>query len=385
MTTFPGTVESKLPNAGTTIFAVMTGLANECGAINLSQGFPDFAVAPELIALVHAAMKEGFNQYAPMTGILPLRERIAEKIHRLYGASYRPDSEVTITAGGTQALYTAITAMVRTGDEVLLFEPAYDSYAPAVELAGGIPVPLHLKPPAWSVDWDGVRAAVGPKTRMIVINTPHNPAGSAWSADDMHRLEAITADTGILVLSDEVYEHVVFDGLRHESVTRYPGLASRSFVIFSFGKTYHATGWKVGYVLAPENLMREFRKVHQFNVFAVNTPIQHALAEYMKEDHWDGLGSFYQKKRDAFLAYMEGSRFRPLPCKGSYFLLFDYSDLSDENDVDYAKRLTREHGVASVPVSVFYTRPPAGHLLRFCFAKGDDTLQAAAERLKRMP
>jgi methionine aminotransferase len=381
---FAGTIESKLPHAGTTIFAVMSGLAQECGAINLSQGFPDFAVSPELIALVNEKMKAGYNQYAPMPGILPLRERIAEKIQRLYGAAYDPGAEITITAGGTQALYTAITATVQPGDEVIVFEPAYDSYVPAVTLAGGLPVPLHLKPPHYGIDWDEVAQAVTLRTRMIVINTPHNPAGSVLAREDMERLQEITDDTDILVLSDEVYEHVIFDGLPHESVTRYPGLVPRSFVVFSFGKTYHATGWKTGYVLAPAHLMVEFRKVHQFNVFAANTPIQHALAGYMGEGHYDGLPSFYQAKRDAFLSYMTGSRFRPLPCRGSYFALFDYSDLSDEKDTDYAVRLTREHGVAAVPVSVFYTDPPDRRILRFCFAKEDATLRAAAERLQKV-
>ncbi len=382
MPDFKGNIKSKLPKAGTTIFAIMSGLANECGAINLSQGFPNFPVSHELIDLIHQKMKEGHNQYAPMPGILPLRERIAEKMWDLYSAKYHPETEITITAGGTQAIYTAVTACVREGDEVILFEPAYDSYAPAIELSGGIPVPLHLKPPDYHIDWNEVKKMVNQKTRMIMINTPHNPAGSILTARDMQQLEKITHHTDIIILSDEVYEHVIFDGYEHQSVARYPRLAERSFVVFSFGKTYHATGWKTGYVLAPQKLMAEFRKVHQFNVFSVNTALQHAFAEFMKDkNHYNGINQMYQQKRDKFLELMKGSKFKPMQCLGSYFLLFDYSSVSGEKDTDYAIRLTREYKVASIPVSVFYKRPPQQKLLRFCFAKDDETLTKAAEKL----
>jgi len=383
MPEFKGNVKSKLPKAGTTIFTIMSALANEYNAINLSQGFPGFPVSSELIDLIHEKMKEGFNQYAPMPGIMTLRERISEKMQKLYSAKYNPDTEITITAGGTQAIYTAITSVVKEGDEVIVFEPAYDSYVPAIELCGGIPVHLHLKPPDYHIDWNEVKKFVNQRTRMIMINTPHNPTGAILTAKDMHQLEKITHGSDIIVLSDEVYEHVIFDGYEHQSVTRYPKLGDRSFVVFSFGKTYHATGWKMGYILAPEKLMKEFRRVHQFNVFSVNTPIQHALAEYMKEKkHYDKLPAFYQDKRDYFLKQMKGSRFKALPCSGSYFQLMDYSKISSEKDTDFAKRVTKEFGVASIPVSVFYNRPPEQKLLRFCFAKEDEQLKKAAEKLK---
>jgi methionine aminotransferase len=385
MPEFKGSVKSKLPKAGTTIFTIMSALANEYNAINLSQGFPGFPVSSELIDLIHEKMKDGFNQYAPMPGILPLRERISEKINKLYSAKYNPETEITITAGGTQAIYTAITSVIKEGDEVIVFEPAYDSYVPAIELCGGIPVHLHLKPPDYHIDWNETKKFVNQKTRMIMINTPHNPTGAILTAKDMHQLEKITHGSEIIILSDEVYEHVIFDGYEHQSVTRYPKLAERSFVVYSFGKTYHATGWKMGYILSPEKLMKEFRKVHQFNVFSVNTPIQHALAEYMKEKkNYDKLPSFYQEKRDYFLKQIKGSRFKPLPCSGSYFQLLDYSKISDEKDTEFAKRVTKEFGVASIPVSVFYNRPPDQKLLRFCFAKEDDQLKKAAEKLKEI-
>jgi methionine aminotransferase len=385
MPDFKGNVKSKLPKAGTTIFTIMSALANEYNAINLSQGFPGFPVSSDLIDLIHAKMKDGFNQYAPMPGILPLRERISEKMQKLYSAKYNPDTEITITAGGTQAIYTAITSVIKEGDEVIVFEPAYDSYVPAIELCGGIPVHLHLKPPDYHIDWNEVKKFVNQKTRMIMVNTPHNPTGAILTAKDMHQLEKITHGSDIIILSDEVYEHVIFDGYEHQSVARYPKLADRSFIVFSFGKTYHATGWKMGYILSPEKLMKEFRRVHQFNVFSVNTPIQHALAEYMKEKkHYDKLPAFYQEKRDYFLKQMKGSRFKPLPCSGSYFQLMDYSKISNEKDTDFAKRVTKEFGVASIPVSVFYNRPPDQKLLRFCFAKEDDQLKKAAEKLKEI-
>lgn len=385
MPEFKGSVKSKLPKAGTTIFTIMSALANEYDAINLSQGFPGFDVSKELIDLIHEKMLEGFNQYAPMPGILPLRERISEKIHKRYSANYNPETEITITAGGTQAIYTAITSIIKEGDEVIVFEPAYDSYVPAIELCGGIPVHLHLKAPDYHIDWNETKKFINQKTRMIMINTPHNPSGAILTAKDMHQLEKITHGSEIIILSDEVYEHVIFDGYEHQSVTRYPKLAERSFVVFSFGKTYHATGWKMGYILSPEKLMKEFRRVHQFNVFSVNTPIQHALAEYMKEKkHYDKLPSFYQEKRDYFLKQIKGSRFKPLPCSGSYFQLLDYSKISNEKDTEFAKRVTKEYGVASIPVSVFYNRPPDQKLLRFCFAKDDELLKKAAEKLKEI-
>ncbi len=382
MPVFNGILKSKLHKTGTTIFAVMSGLAQEYKAINLSQGFPDFPCSPELIELVNKAMKEGHNQYAPMPGILPLRERIAEKAERLYSASYHPGTEITITAGGTQAIYTTLAAVVREGDEVILFDPAYDSYAPSVEIHGGIPVHLQLKGPDFHIDWNEVKKMINQRTRMILINTPHNPTGAILTARDMQQLEKITHKTDILILSDEVYEHIIFDGYEHQSVMRYPRLMERSFVIYSFGKTFHNTGWKTGYCLAPEKLMTEFRKIHQFMVFAANTPIQHALAAFMKDPkNLDGLNTFYQEKRDYFLKLLKGSAFKPLPCSGSYFQLLDYSALSDEKDTDYAIRLTKENGVASIPVSVFYKNPPAGKLLRFCFAKDHQTLERAAEKL----
>lgn len=382
MPQFKGIVKSKLPKVGTSIFAIMSALANEYRAINLSQGFPGFAVSSELIDLVYQKMKEGHNQYAPMPGILPLRECISEKINSLYSADYNPETEITITAGGTQAIYTAIAAVVKEGDEVIVFEPAYDSYVPAIELCGGIPVCLHLKAPDYHIDWNEVKKFISQKTRMIMINTPHNPTGAILTAKDMHQLEKITHNSDILILSDEVYEHIIFDGYEHQSVTRYPKLADRSFVVFSFGKTYHATGWKMGYILAPDKLMAEFRRVHQFNVFSANTPIQYALADYMKEKkHYLGLSSFYQKKRDYFLKLMKGSRFKPLTCSGSYFQLMNYSKISDEKDTDFAKRITKEFGVASIPVSIFYNSPPEQKILRFCFAKENDMLQKAAEKL----
>lgn len=383
MPDFKGIVKSKLPKAGTTIFAIMSGLATEYNAINLSQGFPGFPVSDELIDLIHQKMKAGFNQYAPMPGILPLRERISEKMQDLYSTKYNPETEITVTAGGTQAIYTAITSIIKEGDEVIVFEPAYDSYVPAIELCGGIPVCLHLKAPDYHIDWNEVKKVVTQKTRMIMINSPHNPTGAILTAKDMHQLEKITHNTDIIVLSDEVYEHIIFDGYEHQSVARYPKLADRSFIVFSFGKTYHATGWKMGYILAPEKLMTEFRRVHQFNVFSVNTPLQHALSEYMKEKKpYLQLSDFYSRKRDYFLELMKGSRFKPLSCSGSYFQLMDYSKISEEKDVDFAKRITKEFGVASIPVSAFYNRPPDQKLVRFCFAKEDDMLKAAAEKLK---
>ncbi len=385
MPVYPRAVKSKLPKAGTTIFTIMSALANEHKAINLSQGFPNFETSAELISLVNQFMKKGMNQYAPMQGILPLREVIAEKMETLYGIKYNPDTEITITSGGTQAIYTAIAAVIREGDEVIVMEPAYDCYTPAIELSGGIPVFVKLKAPDYTIDWEAVKKMVTNRTKMIMINTPHNPTGAVMTASDMKELEKITSGTDILVLSDEVYEHIIFDGVRHESVCLYPKLAERSFVIFSFGKTYHTTGWKTGYCLAPANLTAEFRKVHQFLVFCANTPIQYALAEYMKKkEEYTELPGFYQKKRDRFINLIKGSKFKLKPAAGSYFQLLDYSDITKEKDTEFAIRMTKEAGVASIPVSVFYHESSDDKLLRFCFAKTDETLEQAAERLLKI-
>ncbi len=385
MPLYNGNIKSKLPKVGTTIFAIMSGLATEVGAINLSQGFPGFDVAPELISLVDKYMKKGLNQYAPMPGVPLLRERLAEKMEKLYSIRYNPDTEITITAGGTQALYAAITAFISEGDEVIIFEPCYDSYVPAIELAGGIPIHVHLQPPAYGIDWEEVKKLINHNTRMIMINTPQNPTGTILNADDLLQLEKITEGSDIIVLSDEVYEHIIFDGNEHQSVARFPKLADRSLIVFSFGKTFHATGWKSGYCIGPENLMKEFRKVHQFIVFSVNTPLQHALAEYLSnENNYLGLNNFYQEKRDYFQKLVKGSEFKILPCYGSYFQLLDYSSITDEKDTEYAIRLTKENGVASIPVSVFYNEPIDHKLLRFCFAKENDQLEKAAEYLHKI-
>lgn len=374
-------IQSKLPHVGTTIFSVMSKLAQETGAINLSQGFPDFPIDEKLGVLVHAAIKAGHNQYAPMPGIMPLREAIAAKAERLYGHAFDPEAEVTITAGATQAIFTAIAATVRPGDEVVIVDPAYDCYAPAVALFGGTPVHVRLGTDM-QFDADAVQQAISPRTRMLVINTPHNPAGTILRAADMRRLDGMLRGTDILLLSDEVYEHLVFDGEPHASAIRSPGLRERAFVVFSFGKVFHATGWKLGYVLAPRALMAEFRKVHQYNVFSVHAPAQHALAEYLKEPlHYETLPGFFQAKRDRFLIGLRASAFEPLPCAGSYFQLADYSKISDEPDLAFARRLATEHGVAAIPLSPFYRSPPGQRILRFCFAKQEETLDNAIEKL----
>jgi methionine aminotransferase len=382
---FPFNIRSKLPQAGTSIFAVMSALAQEHKAINLSQGFPDFPVSEKLISLINEAMKKGHNQYAPMQGVLALREAIAAKVERIYGVSYNPETEINITAGGTQALYSAISAFVKEGDEVILFEPAYDSYAPAIRLNGGTPIYATLKTPGYTIDWADIKKMISSNTKMIIINTPHNPTGSLIGADDMKMLDKLTRNTDIIVLSDEVYEHLIFDGHRHESVIRYPRLAERSMVVYSFGKTFHATGWKMGYILAPANLMAEFRKAHQFTVFACNTPVQHALAEFLKDEaNYDYLPEFYQNKRDYFLKNIAGSRFKVIPCYGTYFQLLDYSAISNEKETDIAIRLTKEFGLASIPVSVFYHKAIDNKVLRFCFAKKEETIKKAAEILCRI-
>jgi methionine aminotransferase len=375
-------IESKLPNVGTTIFTIMSGLANETGAINLSQGFPSFEVSRELIDLYNQAMINNHNQYAPMPGLLSLREELSKKTQKLYGAYYNPDSEITITAGGTQALYTAITAFVNKGDEVIIFEPAYDSYKPAIELAGGIVKPYSLTPPNYRINWEEVKQMINSKTKMIMINTPHNPSGTILSKQDLESLAEITKGTNIIVLSDEVYEHIIFDSEEHQSACRFEDLRNRSMIVYSFGKTFHATGWKTGYCLGPEYLMKEFRKVHQFLVFSVNTPLQVALAAYLKnEEHYLSLPTFYQTKRDYFLSLIQGCSFTFTPCKGSYFQLLDYSSFSDEKDTELAIRLTKEFGIASIPVSVFYSSDVDTKMLRFCFAKDNETLERAAEKI----
>jgi len=375
-------IKSKLPGIGVTIFTQMTLLSNEHRAINLSQGFPDFDADPELIELAAHYMRRGFNQYAPMQGVPVLREKIATKVRESYNAAYDPESEITVTGGATEGLFAAISAFINPGDEVIIFEPAYDAYTPAIRLNGGVPVFLQLKFPDYHIDWDEVKDAITPHTKMIILNSPHNPSGAVLSPADITALKMIVRNSEILILSDEVYEHIIFDEKPHESMCRYPELAERSLVISSFGKTYHATGWKVGYCLAPASLTREFQKVHQFLIFAANTPIQYALADFLdNKDAYVNLGAFYQQKRDKFLSVIEGSRFKPLPCHGSYFQMLDYTAISDESDYDFARRLTIEHKVASIPPSVFYHRNDDHKVLRFCFAKKDSTLEQAGAKL----
>jgi methionine transaminase len=378
-------IDSKLPSVGTTIFTVMSRLAADLGAINLSQGFPDFDCDPELVDAVARHMRSGRNQYAPMQGVLPLREAIAAKYEAFYGRRYDPETEVTVTSGGTEALFDAVAAVVSSGDEAIVLEPCYDSYVPAIELSGGTPVVVSLTFPDYAVDWEAMRRAVTPRTRLIILNSPHNPAGAVLTRADCEQLAALVDGTRILILSDEVYEHIIFDGVRHESMARYDALAARSYVVGSFGKTYHTTGWKVGYTVAPAALTAEFRKVHQFVTFATNTPVQYAIADFLSVRRGLAeLAPFYQAKRDLFLRLMAGSRFTPLPCRGSYFQLMDYSAITDESDADFAIRLTKESGVASIPTSPFLYRRPAPRVLRFCFAKKDETLEKAAERLVRV-
>ncbi len=378
-------LKSKLPDLELTIFAVMTQLAIAHDAINLSQGFPDFDTYPDLISLVEKYMREGHNQYAPMQGVLPLRERIAEKVYDLYGAQYDPATEITITSGATESVFAAISAVVQTGDEVIILEPAYDAYAPVVQLNGGIPVFLQLKFPHYHIDWTEFKNAVNSKTKLIILNYPHNPTGAVLIKEDIVQLTQIVQNTQTVIVSDEAYEHIIFDGLQHESLARHPQLARRSFVICSFGKTYHTTGWKIGYCLAPEPLSIELQKIHQYLTFASNTPIQLAYAEFMQnKDLYLGLPKFYQQKRDLFLNLISTSRFRALPCKGTYYQMLDYSTISDEPDIDFARRLTSEHGVAAIPPSSLYYQKNDHKVLRFCFAKKSATLEAAAERLCRI-
>lgn len=378
-------IQSKLPHTGTTIFSVMSKLAEEHRAINLSQGFPDYDCDPKLIALVNEAMKKGFNQYAPMPGLPELRTLVAEKVSNLYGANYHPDTEVTITAGGTQAIFTALSAVINSGDEVIIFEPAYDCYAPTVKLLGGLVKPYELAPPNYEIDWEMVKKLFTANTKMIILNSPQNPTGCILSEKDIKALIKLTKNTDILILSDEVYEHIIFDGLKHQSIALYPELRERSFITASFGKLLHATGWKLGYCLAPEWLTKEFRKVHQFNVFSVNTPMQVGIANYLKDkDTYLGLSAFFQQKRDFFRSLLSETSFKLLPCNGSYFQCVSYAHLNQEKDTDMAVRLVKTYGVASVPVSAFYTKGTDHQVLRFCFAKKQETLEKAVERLKKL-
>jgi methionine aminotransferase len=375
-------VVSKLPQTGTTIFTVMSALANELGAINLSQGFPDYDCSPELIELVNKAMKAGHNQYAPMAGVMVLRERIAEKTEKLYGAVYNPETEITITAGGTQAIFTAISAVIHPNDEVIIFEPAFDCYAPAIKLMGGVVKSLALEPPNYRIAWDMVKRLINQKTKMIILNSPHNPTATILHKEDIDELSALVKNRDILILSDEVYEHLIYDGETHHSMARYPELQQRSFIVASFGKPFHATGWKVGYCMAPAYLMSEFRKIHQFLVFAVNTPIQYAIAEHLKnEETYLGLAEFFREKRDYFRKGLEQTRFELLPCSGSYFQSVSYLGITDEKDADFSIRIAKEFGVASIPVSAFYSKGIDHHVLRFCFAKRQETLDKAVDRL----
>ncbi len=375
-------LQTKLPKVGTTIFTVMSALATQHQAVNLGQGFPDFNCDPRLVEGVTSAMTQGLNQYPPMTGVPALREAVAAKVQTMYGRHYDPATEVTITAGATQAIITAVLAVVHPGDEVIVLEPCYDSYIPNIELAGGITVPVPLTPGSFRPDFDKIAAAITPKTRAILINSPHNPSGMVWTAQEMLHLQELLAPTNILLISDEVYEHMVFDGVPHESAARYPGLAARAFIVSSFGKTYHVTGWKVGYVAAPAPLSAEFRKVHQFNVFTVNTPVQHGLAAYMADtEPYLGLPAFYQRKRDLFRAGLAQTRFKLLPGEGTYFQCVDITEVSDLSEAEFCQWLTREIGVAAIPLSAFYGDSFDQRVVRFCFAKKDETLNAALARL----
>jgi len=376
------TLQSKLPQVGTSIFSQMTVLANQHGAINLSQGFPDFDVAPELIDLVSQYMTRGLNQYAPSHGARPLRERLVAKQKKLYGADYDVETEITVTSGATEAVFAAITTVVNRGDEVIILDPAYDAYAPAVVLSGGIPVHVRLSHPDYAIDWDRVRHHLSLRTRLLLLNTPHNPTGSVLTSRDLDALSGIVAQHDLFILSDEVYEHIIFDGKKHESISSRPELARRAFVVSSLGKTYHATGWKVGYCLAPEPLTRELRKIHQYLTFSTHTPSQMAYADFLEhEDNYLNLGAFYQEKRDLFASRLEGSRFRLIPCHGSYFQMLDYSGICDQPDLEFAKALIVTHKVAAIPPSVFYEAGDDSRVLRFCFAKRDETLIQAAEKL----
>lgn len=379
--------ETKLPKVGTTIFTVMSQLAAEHSAVNLGQGFPDFAVPQRLVDELAEAMRAGHNQYAPMTGVPALRQAIAAKVLRCYGAEVDADTEITVTSGATEAIFNAIHAVVRPGEEVIVLDPAYDCYEPAIDLAGAKAVHVALDPQAFAVDWQRVKDAITPRTRMLMINSPHNPSGAMLGEDDLRQLAGILNGTDIFLVSDEVYEHIVFDGRRHESVLRYPELAARAFVVSSFGKTYHCTGWKIGYAIAPPALSAEFRKVHQYNTFTSFSPAQYAFAAMIRDEpeHYEQLGAFYQAKRDRFREQLLATKLKPLPVPGGYFQLVDYSAVSDLPDAEFVKWLTVEHGVTAIPLSPFYESPPSGQrLARLCFAKNDATMDAAVERLLKL-
>ena len=377
--------DSKLPNVGTTIFTIMSALAKKNNALNLSQGFPNFKSDQKLIDLVTNAMNSGYNQYAPMAGSMELRVAITNKFEQLYNASYNPDSEITITAGATQAIFTIISTFIKSDDEVIIFRPAYDCYEPAIELNGGKPISIQLEAPHYKVDWTEVSRKITSKTKMVIINTPQNPSGTVFCNEDMLKLQALLKGTNIILLSDEVYEHIIFDDHKHQSACLFPDLKSRSFIVASFGKTFHNTGWKLGYCCAPKELMAEFQKVHQFNVFCANHPMQKALADYLQEpSHYLELSTFYQRKRDLFLNLIQESRFKFTPAQGTYFQILDYSNITVENDVAFAQRLTIDHKIAAIPLSVFNVNNLDNKVLRFCFAKTDDTLKEAAAILNRI-
>lgn len=378
-------ITSKLPNVGVTIFTKMSKMANDFGAINLAQGFPDFPVSPELIDRVHYYMQQGMNQYAPMPGVSVLREAIAAKTEHCYGWKPNADSEITVTCGAIEAINSAVTALIHPEDEVIIMDPAYDAYEPIINLQGAKAIGVPLRQPDYGIDWEAVQSQITSKTRMIMINTPHNPSGAIISPEDLKELEAITKGTDIMVLSDEVYEHIVFDGEMHQSVLRSEALRKRSVVTSSFGKTFHATGWRMGYLIAPEGFMTEIRKVHQYNTFTIHTATQYAIADYLKKPaHYEDVAPMYQQKRDFFLKAMEGSRFKPVPSQGTYFQLMDYSAISDKGDVEFSEWMTKEIGVATIPMSVFYQDKQDNKVLRFCFAKNEDTLAAAAEKLCKL-
>jgi methionine transaminase len=380
------TLQSKLPNVGTTIFTVMSQLAVEHNAVNLGQGFPDFQMSDELTGLVDKAMKAGFNQYTHMNGLPLLRERLAQKVQKLYSTSIDPDAQITVTPGGTYAIYTALTAALQPGDEVIVFEPCYDSYIPNIEVNGAKAVLINLQYPDYSIPWEEVKQKINDRTRMIMINTPQNPTGAVLSESDIQQLREVTADTNIMILSDEVYEHLIFDDIPHFSILRYPDLLERSFVCFSFGKTYHCTGWKLGYCISSAELMKEFRKVHQFNCFTCNTPLQVAIADYItNEEAYLSLPKFYQAKRDYFENLMKATPFKPMISHGSYFQCYSYAHLSEEADKDFALRLIKEYGIVTIPVSAFYKHGKDDKVLRFCFAKKEETLDKAVEKLVKFP
>lgn len=379
------TLSSKLPDTGTSIFTVMSALATEHKAVNLGQGFPDFPMDQELIGLVEKSMRTGYNQYAPMQGHLPLREILSQKIQSLYGTTVSPDTQITITPGGTYAIYTALTTLLQPGDEVIIFEPAYDSYIPNVVVNGAKPVLINLQFPGYKIDWEEVKQKITPRTKLIMLNSPHNPTGAILKEEDIDQLRAVVAGTGIYILSDEVYEHLIYDNAPHCSMLRYPDLLERSFVCFSFGKVYHCTGWKLGYIVSSPSLMKEFRKLHQFNCFSCHTPSQVALSGFLEnKEAYLGLGSFMQKKRDYFISLMKDTKFDLLDSKGSYFICATYNRISDEKDADLAIRITKEFGVATIPVSAFYQAGTDNKVIRFCFAKKEDTLEKAVDKLRKI-